>query len=202
MSDGTRPGRPDAVLLDVDGVILGGPTFKDVLAERYGILPGATESFFTGPFVRCQLGLADLRHELRRALPAWGWPAGVQDFLDEWFRTESTVSTEVLAAVARGRRDGVPVYLATAQERIRLAHLLDTLGLAMHVDGAFATCDIGYLKSEPRYFEEVLRRLGTDPSRVLLVDDTRANTDTARRCGIRTILYHGVSDLEQGLRGC
>lgn len=184
--------RHRTALVDVDGVLITGRTFKTVLSEKYAIHPHMTNDFFTTTFVQCQLGAAELSHELPQALDAWGWRRSVEAFTDEWFQTESTLDHELLRVLASARVDGVRIYLATMQEHLRMEYLLRVLDLDRHVDGAFPTYEVGYPKTDPRYFDEVLRRIGECADSTAFVDDTPLNVDTARSCGLHAVLYRNA----------
>lgn len=193
---------PDVLLIDVDGVLVVGPGFKPVLADRYGIRPEATETFFTTTFVQCQLGRADLRRELARPLGEWGWPHGVNEFMGEWFRVEAHLNPDLLSLLVGLRRSGTRICLTTMQECHRLRYLLHEIGLSDYVDETFATCDIGFAKTDTRYFEEVLRRVDVAVERVLFVDDTYANVTVAASRGLPAVHYCGAGHLEKELHEC
>lgn len=50
----------DAVLFDVDGVLVHPWRFRDLLTRKYGIAPATTAPFFRGTFESCVVGQADL----------------------------------------------------------------------------------------------------------------------------------------------
>lgn len=61
------------LLFDVDGVLANGEQFSKRLARDYGITAEMTAPFFSGPFLQCLVGNADLKHVLKSQLAQWGW---------------------------------------------------------------------------------------------------------------------------------
>jgi putative hydrolase of the HAD superfamily len=187
-----------AILCDIDGVVIIGQSFKVSLARDHGLaVPG---SFFSTVFAECQRGVADLRVELAMALPSWGWKAGVEDFLEEWFAAESVPDEELLSLLGRYRRAGLRCYVASMQEPCRADFLLRRLHLADHFDGAFLSCVIGQAKSSPGFFRSVLDQLpAVGPHQVVLIDDQRANVQAARQAGLLAIEFTTVADMKESL---
>ncbi len=49
------------ILFDADGVLINGGQFSSHLEKDYGITREITAPFFTGPFIECLIGNADLK---------------------------------------------------------------------------------------------------------------------------------------------
>jgi hypothetical protein len=84
-----------AVAFDIDGVIVRS-RFRTDLPRVLGMTAEETQLFFTGPFVECLLGKADLHDELPRYLEAWKWPGTLDEFLAFWFESDSDLDTPCL----------------------------------------------------------------------------------------------------------
>jgi putative hydrolase of the HAD superfamily len=87
------------------------------------------------------------------------------------------------------RAAGVACHLATNQNDVRAAYLLDDLGYADLFDEVFCSCEIGATKDDPRFFAAVEERLGLPLPELLLVDDGEAYVDCARAVGMRAVLW-------------
>jgi putative hydrolase of the HAD superfamily len=186
-----------AALFDLDGIVITGRKrfFSERLAEEHNIPMEQVLEFFTKDLKPCSFGKADLKEQIAPHLVKWKWKGTVEDLLEYWFTSESTKDDVVLNIVKALRDRGVKCYIATRQEKYRMQYLLDEVGLKDHFDGTFCTCDIGYDKSEPEFFEEVLTRLGLSPDEVLFFDDTQKNVDNARAMGINAHFYDGIGVL-------
>ncbi len=112
-----------AVLFDVDGVLVHPWRFRSTLARDHGITPDMTASFFNGPFIRCVEGQADVLEVLPPFLASWGWPGSAAEFVARWLSVENAPDEAVLGVVADIRRCGVPCFVASTQERRRARYL-------------------------------------------------------------------------------
>lgn len=188
------------VLFDVDGVLLIGEHWSKDLPRTYGITGEMMAPFFQGPFQACLLGKADLKDELARYLPRWGWSQPVEAFIDYWFQRH-TIDKELLQYIQQLRQSGLECYLATQQERYRMDYILHTPGLASLFDGAFCSAHLGYLKTNPRFFRAILRELVEKrPAQVLFWDDSAANVATASSVGIQAEVYRDFADFSLRMR--
>ncbi|MEZ4657419.1 MAG: HAD-IA family hydrolase [Caldilineaceae bacterium] len=173
----------DALLFDADGVIIFPWRFAQFLEREHGITPAQTRGFFTGVFVDCMVGQADLRAELPPFLAQWGWRGTADEFMAHWFRTEDAADPQMLNAIVELRGQGTPCYLATNQEAYRLAYMRKQMRFETHFDGIFASCEVGHMKHDAAYFAQVTQKLGLQPAHILFWDDSLGNVDTARRFG-------------------
>ena len=188
------------LLCDVDGVLAIGEPFGRRLAREHGLPPDATASFFRGRFLDCLVGKGDLRQEIAAYLPAWGWRRSVDDFLEYWFSSEHVINGPLVDLIQGFHRQGLRCYLATNQERYRMAYLLDRMGFAQQFDGAFSSAHVGYMKHDPAFFAQVLQQLGVPARDVLFWDDSPGNVATARMAGLHAERYCGVADFAETMR--
>ncbi len=189
------------ILLDVDGVLVVSEPFSDTLARDYGITLDMTAPFFHGPFEQCLTGKADLKDSIASYLPDWGWHGSVDEFLRLWFTSRQQVDDALLATVQHWRQEGIRCYLATNQERYRVDYLLTQTSLAGQFDGCFASCQLGYTKDNPAFFQAVLRALpDAQASDLLFWDDGPGNVETARTVGLHAEVYTTFDHFQQQMR--
>ncbi|SOD04035.1 putative hydrolase of the HAD superfamily [bacterium JGI 053] len=100
-----------------------------------------------------------------------------------WFKRDSRLVAPVLAELSFARSAGIRVYLATNQEHLRAAYLMETLGLAEQVDGIFYSARLGARKPDLQFFARVRAAVGLRGDEMLLIDDSRQNIEAARRAG-------------------
>src|SRR5690242_12332169 len=135
-----------ALLLDVDGVLVIGKPFREHLLQDHGISPEMTAPFFRESLPACLLGKADLREELSKHIPGWGWKQSVDDFLRYWFTSEQTVNNQLVMAIQLMRQQGMRCYLATNQEKYRAVYLWNKLAFSKKFDGMFTSSQVGHMK--------------------------------------------------------
>ncbi|MBN8934699.1 MAG: HAD-IA family hydrolase, partial [Rhizobium pusense] len=116
-----------------------------------------------------------------------------------WFENDARLNTQLLDELHPPRAAGKRVYLATNQEHVRAAHLVEVLGLGSYCDGVYYSAALASRKPDQAFFEKAAALSGFPPSQVLLVDDTAANIDAARACGWNAIQWHERSSLSAAL---
>lgn len=177
--------------MDVDGVVV--PVkdhgFAGYLSRVHGITEDETRHFFEGPFIDCLVGSKDLIEQLPPYLMEWNWEGTVEQFVNEWFETESGINASLLSITAKLRRAGVKIHLATNQEVHRLDYLKNVLHLENQFDSIFSSCTLGYLKPDSLYFDSIIADLGCKRSDMLLWDDRLENVQKARDSGVPAELF-------------
>lgn len=190
------------LLFDVDGVLANGEQFGKRLARDYGITAEMTAPFFSGPFLKCLVGNADLKQELTSELAQWGWQGSVEEFLHYWFTSEHVIDEPLVNNVQQFRQQGIRCYLATNQEQHRTTYILHEMGFADTFDGIFSSAYIGYMKHDRAFFEAVLHELdGVKAEEILFWDDSPGNIATAREAGLQAELYSSFGDFQEKVQG-
>ena len=188
-----------AVLFDVDGLVIEARKefFSERLARKQGISDESVREFFMHDFKQCSFGKADLKEKIAPFLEKWNWEGSVDDLLTYWFESESTADEKVLDAIKSFREKGIKCYIATRQEKYRFNYLMHTVGLAKYFDGAYSTCNIGFDKNDPKFYEYILGDLALEASDVMFFDDTPVNIETALSVGIASYMYENIDTLRQ-----
>lgn len=189
------------VLLDGDGVLLKKHKyFSEMYAEKHGVDLEKITPFFTGPFGACKKGQADVKEELAPYLKDWGWDKSVDEFLDYWFTSDTVEDEQVVAEAQKLREKGLKCYLASDQEKYRAEYIKSQTKLGQAVDGLFVSCDMGCSKSEPVFFEKVLKQLSVESSEVLYWDDEEENVAVAKKLGIDARVYTSFDDFVEQMQ--
>ena len=63
------------------------------------------------------------------------------------------------------------------------------------VKGVFWSCELGRIKCDPHFFEDLLMTLGVDADEVIFIDDSRDNIMAAKRAGIYGIQFMNSDQL-------
>lgn len=193
---------PRAVIFDADGVLILAPQlFSRVYASQRGLDPQALEPFFGQDFKRALVGEADLK-DLLSTSPLWNWEGDPQDLIDEWFASENHPNHDLIVLIRGLREAGVPVFLATNQERYRADYLRNVMFPGLF-DELFISCELGCTKSGDEYWRILLDRVGKlvpgiKPSEIIYFDDSQSHLTPALRAGIDAHLYRNpeqVNDL-------
>ena len=185
-----------AMIFDADGVvILNDLYFSQQLERDYGIPLSQTEPFFAGVFHQCLVGKADLKEELAKYIPVWGWQGTLDELLDYWFQCENHVNEELLSDIQKLRSNGIKCYLATNQEKYRTKYLSEKMKFSQLFDKVFSSADIGYKKSDKEFFAKLGKEL-TDiaPSEIMFWDDSKKNVAVAYQLGFNAYLYTNIEN--------
>lgn len=184
------------LLVDADGVVLKkSGFFSEKISKENNVPMEIMSPFYTNEFRQAQRGKADLKAELIKYLPQWNWDKSVDEFVGYWFTTDAHPDERVFTYIERLRHAGIKVYLASDQERYRAEYMSESLDFNNRLDGCFFSYKLGCKKSEPAFFEQVLRELGTNPADVTFLDDDQTNVDVAAEFGIDARHYKSIDDL-------
>jgi putative hydrolase of the HAD superfamily len=176
------------LLIDADGLVITRPKyFSEMYSEKYGVPLKIITEFFINDFRICQTGKADLKEQLKPYLPKWKLEGTVEDFLNLWFTSDVILSQKVLDTIDHLRQKGFKCYLASDQEKYRAEYIANIL--KGHFDGMFFSCDLGYIKAEQEFFEEIVKKINIEPENIEFWDDEIENTQVAVNLGIKTKLY-------------
>lgn len=178
-----------ALMVDVDGVLVDGRPedgrhWQASLEEDLGFTSDALhEHFFAPCWENIVLGRAGLMEHLATALQKIAPHVRPAQLVSYWFQMDSRLAAPLLAELSLVRAAGVRVYLATNQEHLRAAWLMEKLGLAEHVDGIFYSARLGAKKPDMEFFARVQAAVGLCGEELLLIDDSRPNIEAARKAG-------------------
>lgn len=190
------------LIFDADGVVIDpAHQFMEYLEHKLQVPPESSSEFFGGAFRDCLVGRADLKEAIAPFLPRWGWRRSVDEFLQVWFDVENHANLELVRIIQNLRQDGYHCVIATNQEKYRLQYLRQQMGFARLFDAVIGSADVGEVKPNAGFYQEVTARLGVRPEAVYFWDDSESNVEGARAFGWRAEHYKGiegfVSTIEQ-----
>jgi putative hydrolase of the HAD superfamily len=176
-------------MIDVDGVLVDGRPedgrhWQTSVEEDLGFTSDALHEHFFAPYWEAVvLGRSGLMEPLMTALQKIAPQVSPAEFVSYWFERDSRLVAPFLAELSFVRSAGLRVYLATNQEHLRAAYLMEKLGLAEHVDGIFYSARLGAKKPDREFFAKVQAAVGLCGEELLLIDDSRQNVEGALKAG-------------------
>lgn len=131
----------------------------------------------------------------------WQWNGTPDELLDYWCKVEDIRNDEMIELVKKIRQAGTACYLATEQEQHRGNYMKDVMFKSLF-DDYFVTAEVGYKKSDTRFFEEIPRRLSEThstikPEDIMFFDDSQSKVDSATEAGIDGYLFDGVDGFKK-----
>ena len=187
-----------AICFDADGVVVNPQMqFSRHLEQEHGISPAMTRSFFQGVFNDCLIGRANLKDVLPAFLKDWRWTGSVDEFIHAWLLTDHVIDVRILNAIHRLRGNGIICCLTTNQECNRAEYMKAKMGFQEVFDHLFFSCEVGWQKPHPAYYQHIEKVLHLEKDVILFWDDARSNVEAARACGWNAELYTHFDELEQ-----
>src|SRR5450432_706704 len=176
-------------MVDVDGVLVDGRPedgrhWHTSVEEDLGFASDTLHERFFAPYWEdIVLGRAGLMEHLTTALQKIAPHVSAAEFVSYWFERDSRVVEPLLQELSLVRSAGIRVYLATNQEHLRAAYLMERLGLDEHVDGIFYSARLGVKKPDMEFFAKVQAAVGLSGEDILLIDDSRQNIEGPLKAG-------------------
>jgi putative hydrolase of the HAD superfamily len=191
----------EALMIDVDGVVVGGrpsdgrPWETDLETDLGLSFEILRDTFFMPYWEKVVTGQADLRERLKSVLATVAPQLSVEQVLAYWFQQDARLNVDLLKDLALLRGGSLQIYLATNQEHERVHYLMNTLGLAAHVDGCLYSAALRHRKPRPGFFQAVALKVGLPPGALLLIDDSHENVQAAIDAGWHAALWTGADSL-------
>lgn len=193
------------ILFDADGVLtLPEDVFSVVYARSHGLDAEPFEDFFRNDWYPIVTGTKDLKESIAANPGLWQWNGTTDELLEYWFKTEDVRNEELLEVIGKIASEGTPCYLATDQEKYRATYMKNMMFKDIF-SGYFVSAELGVTKTDPKFFELVLRELsvqypGLEPNDVIFFDDSQSKVDTAKALGIDARLFEDNSQVRELLR--
>ncbi|MFE4664571.1 HAD-IA family hydrolase [Streptomyces sp. NPDC056716] len=188
--------RPDAVILDYNGVIGRQPTLAQWLRlARTASWPeddlhGFQQAFWNAREPYDEGRLSNLAY-WTQVLSHHPGPRLLRDLLAADTAMWTTTDDHVTAILGRAHRDGLRMALLS-NAPAHLSDVLDTQPWRRLLTHALYSARLQVCKPDPAAYRHAFAALGDpDPRRVLFVDDRDDNCHAARALGLRALHYTG-----------
>lgn len=191
------------ILFDCDGPIIKHEKYFSVrLAESRGLSAveenKSQKAFFDTVFVDCKIGKADLKQELSKVLDLWSWTGTAEELMEFWFSGEKTVDLEMKKYILELRAKGIKCYLSTNNEKYRTDYLWNVVGLKNILDDKLPSAELGFLKPDLNFWQELYSRIPKiEKNEVLVLDDKQPAIDSAKGFGFNAEFYTSFQDFKQ-----
>lgn len=193
------------LMVDVDGVLVcgrpsDGKQWSTDLEADLGLAREVLQREFFKPFwSTIVVGRGGLREHLEPVLQRIAPQVTFDTFISYWFENDALVNLKLLEELRQMRLSGTKIYLATNQEHMRAAYLMDKVGLRDHFDGQFYSAEVGSKKPDAEFFATVTALAGLPAVELALIDDTAENVVAARASGWKAVHWTPQSTLSSVL---
>ena len=179
----------DAVVFDMDGVLIQSEEIWDTVRERYVRERGGR---YDAEVQRALMGMSSTEWS-RYLHEQAGVPDEPQAINDEVVRLMLAEYREQLplidGAVEAVRRIGAvwPLGLASSSNRPLIEAVLEVTGLAPLFRATVSSEEVARGKPAPDVYLEAARRLGAEPTRCAAVEDSHSGIRAAKAAGMRVV---------------
>ncbi|TXH84525.1 MAG: HAD family hydrolase [Rhizobium sp.] len=193
------------LMVDVDGVLVHGrpsdglPLFTYLERDLGLRLDVLQEAFFKTCWKDIVTGRDALEPRLAEVLGRIAPHLSARTLIDYWFENDARLDHGLLEELAALRAQGMKMFLATNQEHMRAAYLMDELGLSSRFDGIFYSAALGHQKPAAEFFRLATERVGLPAREIGFIDDVEANVEAARHFGWRAMQWTSVSKLQDAI---
>lgn len=142
------------------------------------------------PFEISAARLAEAHPEHADLIWAWGRRS------EEMIVGPIAGTVEILGAL---RRQGLRCYALTNMEAETYPRRLARYEFMTWFHGTVVSSTEGVAKPDAEIFQRLLRRFALEPSATLMIDDSAANVQAARRVGMQAIQFQSPEQLRQWL---
>ena len=193
------------LMVDVDGVLVHGrpsdglPLFTHLerdLGLRLNVLQ---EAFFKTCWRDIVTGREALEPKLTEVLGTIAPDLSARTLIDYWFENDSRLDHTLLDDLAALRAEGTHMFLATNQEHMRAAYLMDELGLSARFDGIFYSAALGHQKPAAEFFRLATEKVGIPANEISFIDDVEANIEAACRFGWKAMQWTSGARLRDAI---
>ncbi len=197
--------RITALMIDVDGVLvcgrpIDGRRWASTIEADLGLNQADLQrEFFTPYWDDIITGQHSLPEVLAKVLRDIAPQLSPEALIDYWFANDARLDAQLLDEIDQLREKGVPIFLATNQEHLRAAYLIEQLGLGQHCDGIFYSAALGNRKPDRSFFEKAALLSNIPSSELLLVDDLPENVFAAREAGWQAVQWRTGGSLFEEL---
>lgn len=123
----------------------------------------------------------------------------IQRLINEDLDTWKTIRPEMIELVREVKARGLKTAILSNMQPDFYAYLKRDCEWMNLFDVHIFSCEFGVIKPEMEIYQLAIRKLGTEPSRTLFVDDRQVNVDGALRAGLKSIVFTSVEDLRRAL---
>ena len=182
----------EAFLFDMDGTLLDSECLTEAAVKRLLALRGIEVELDGDAFHG--VTWRSIAEMLRRAAPALG-DEPLDEELQERFHqalveTVPPMIPGATGAVAAASRQG-RAALVSSSNRASVEHVVGRLALGDLLDTLVCAEDVTRSKPAPECFLTAAARLGVEPRRCLVFEDSEAGLLAARAAGMRTVVIGG-----------
>ncbi len=177
-------------IFDFDGTLFDSmPVWKgvkDKFFDRIGLkLTKEDEEAFKGKYLRESLTLAIERFNMRETYDEL--LSMFFEYIKERYLAEAEPKNDIKDFLEKLKKKGVKMGIATATGEPALIAVMEKYGMADYFEAIYSTYTVGAGKTEPKVYDTVLEKLGTQKETTWVFEDALYAAKTAKANGYNVV---------------
>ena len=161
--------------------------------DRIGlVLSDEDEEAFKGLYLRESLILAKQRFDMKETQEELY--AKFFDMIKEMYLADTEPKNDIIDFLEKLKAKGVKMGIATATGEPALEAVLEKYGMLHYFDVILSTYTVGAAKTEPKVYDVVLEKLGTDKETTWIFEDALYAATTAKANGYNVVGIYDKSE--------